>query len=72
MFPEHNCASFRNILMVVGRIIEQGPVVESIVSLTSSRSQLFKCFKTLLPNTLIFFVEKKIEKLLHCKRFSNY
>ena len=36
-----------------------GPVVQSIVSLTSSlRGQLIKCFKTLLPNILIFFVEK--------------
>ena len=42
----------------------QGPVVQSIVSLTSSlRGQLIKCFKTLLPNTLIFFVEKMIEAL---------
>ena len=39
-----------------------GPVVQSIVSLTSSlRGQLVKCFKTLLPNTLIFFVEKMRE-----------
>ena len=37
----------------------QGPVVQSIVSLTSSlRGQLVKCFMTLLPNTLIFFVDK--------------
>ena len=35
------------------------PVVQSIISLTSSlRGQLVKCFTTLLPNTLIFFVEK--------------
>ena len=34
------------------------PVVQSIVSLTSSlRGQLVKCFTTLLPNTVIFFVE---------------
>ena len=40
----------------------QGPVVQSIVSLTSSlRGQLVKCFTTLLPNTLIFFVEKMRE-----------
>ena len=39
---------------------DQGPVVQSIVSLTSSlRGQLIKCFMTLLLNTLIFFVEKK-------------
>ena len=36
-----------------------GPVVQSIVSLTSLlRGQLVKCFTTLLLNTLIFFVEK--------------
>ena len=40
-------------------IRNQGPVVQSIVSLTSSLSgQLVKCFTTLLPNTLKFFVEK--------------
>ena len=39
-----------------------GPVVQSIVSLTSSlRGRLNKCFKTSLPNTLIFFVEKMRE-----------
>ena len=38
----------------------QGPVVQSIVSLTSSlRSQLVKFFMTLLQNTLIFVVKKK-------------
>ena len=37
-----------------------GPVVQSIVSLTSSlRGQLVKCFMTLQPNTLKFFVKKK-------------
>ena len=40
----------------------QGPVVQSIVSLTSSlRGQLVKCFTTLLPSTLKFFVEKMRE-----------
>ena len=39
-----------------------GPVVQSIVSLTSSlRGQLVKCFTTLYPNTLKFFVEKMRE-----------
>ena len=39
-----------------------GPVVQSIVSLTSSlRGHLFKCFTTSLPNTLIFLVEKMWE-----------
>ena len=38
------------------------PVVQSIASLTSSlRGQLVKCFTTLLPNALIFFVEKMRE-----------
>ena len=38
------------------------PVVQSIVSLTSSlRGQPVKCFTTLKPNTLKFFVEKKGE-----------
>ena len=38
---------------------DPGPVVQSIVSLTSSlRGQLVKCCMTLLLNTLIFFVEK--------------
>ena len=37
----------------------QGPVVKSILSLTSSlKGQLVKLFTTLLPNTLIVFVEK--------------
>ena len=39
-----------------------GPVVQSIISLTSSlRGELVKCFTTLLPNTLKFFVEKMRE-----------
>ena len=40
----------------------QGPVVQSMVSLTSSlRGQLVKYFMTLLLNTLKFFVEKMRE-----------
>ena len=40
----------------------QGQVVQSIFSLTSSlRGQPVKCFMTLQPNALIFFVEKMIE-----------
>ena len=48
----------------------QGPVVQSIVSLTSSlRGHLAKCFTILQPNTLKIFVEKMreafvIQKLL--------
>ena len=39
--------------------MNQGPVVQSIISLTSSlRGQIVKSFTTLLPNTLIFFIEK--------------
>ena len=38
------------------------PVVQSIVSLTSSLGgQVLKCLMTLKPNTLIFFVEKMRE-----------
>ena len=41
---------------------DKGPVVQSIVSLTSLlRGQLVKCFTALLPKTLIFFVEKMRE-----------
>ena len=52
---------------------DQGPVVQSIVSLTSLlRGQLVKCFMTLSPNTLIFFVEKMREAFAHCKSFSHF
>ena len=37
-----------------------GPVVQSIVT-SSLRGQLVKCFRTLLPNTLKFFVKKMRE-----------
>ena len=41
---------------------DYGPVVQSIVSLTKLlRGQLVKCFMTLYPNTLIFFVENMRE-----------
>ena len=50
----------------------QGPVIQSMVSLTSwLRGQLLKCFTILLPNTLIFLL-KKWEKLLQCKSFSHF
>ena len=43
-------------------VSHQGPVVQSIVSLTSPlRDQLIKCFTTLFLNTVIFFVEKMTE-----------
>ena len=49
-------------LSVLMRPANQGPVVQSIVSLTSSlRGQLVKCFTSLSPSTLIFFVEKMRE-----------
>ena len=39
--------------------INQGSVVQTIISLTTSlRGQLVKCLTTAIPNTLIFFVEK--------------
>ena len=45
-----DCISYR-------RETEQGPVVQSIVSLTNLlRGQLIKCFTTLQPNTLKFFI----------------
>ena len=51
-------------------IINHGPVVQSIVSLTSSlRGQLV--FYDFITKCTDFF-KKKLEKLLHCKSFSNY
>ena len=45
-----------------------GPVVQSIVSLTSSfRGQLVKCFTTLIPTILIFFVEKNVRSFCTAK-----
>ena len=53
--------------------LKKGPVVQSIGSLTSSlRGQLVKVFMTLWLITQVFFVEKKWEKLLHCKSFSIF
>ena len=47
-----------------------GPVVQSIVSLMSSLTgQLVKCFTTLLPNTLIFFVEKNKRSFCPAKAY---
>ena len=41
------------------RDVSQGPVVQSIVNLTTSlRRQLVKYMPTKLSNTLLFFVEK--------------
>ena len=52
---------------------ESGPVVQSIVSLTSSlRGRLVKCFTTLLSNTLIFFVDKMREAFALQKLLTFY
>ena len=49
-----------------------GPVVQSIVRVTSSlRGQLVKCFTTSFPNTLIYFVEKMREAIAR-KSFSHF
>ena len=51
---------------------DQGPVVQGMVSIASSlRGQLVKCFTTLIPNTLIFFVEKMREAFAR-KTFSHF
>ena len=53
---------FNEISRIFLSYTEQGPVVQSIVGLTSSlRGQLVKCFMTSLLNTLIFFLEKMRE-----------
>ena len=55
-----------------GLLIYEGPVVQSILSLTSLlRGQLIKCFTTLLPNTLIFFVEK-IQEAFALQKFHTF
>ena len=57
-------------LLIGGLFGGQGPVVQSIVSLTSSlRDQLVKCF-TLTKYTDIFV--KKLVKLLQCESFSQF
>ena len=51
--------------------IDQGPVVESIVSLTMSlRHQLVKYMLTTLSNTLLF-VSEKCKNLLHLTFFQQ-
>ena len=48
----------KNVIFVLNCDNIQGSVVQRINSLMSSlRGQLVKCFKTSLPNILIFFVE---------------
>ena len=52
---------------------ESGPVVQSIVSLTSSlRGRLVKCFSTSQSNTLIFFVDKMREAFALQKLLTFY
>ena len=49
-----------------------GPVVQSIVSLTTLlRRHFVKYMPTTLSNPLLFFVEK-CKNLLQCKRFSHF
>ena len=66
-FHYNNCMYYYYYFFIIIDIIicfkdqikDLGPVVQSIVSLTSSlRGQLIKSFRTLLPNTLILFIEK--------------
>ena len=60
---EFGCIVIANSHMF-GKLVfgSQGPVVLSIVSLTSwLRGQFVKCFTTLKPNTLMFVVEKMRE-----------
>ena len=50
----------------------QGPVVQSIVILTTSlRRHFVKYMPTTLSNPLLFLL-KKCENLLQCKRFSHF
>ena len=53
-------------------IVNQGPVVQSIVSLTTSlRRHFVKYMPTTLSNPLLFML-KKCENPLQCKRFSHF
>ena len=61
-----------SLLLHFGILNFLGPVVQSIVSLTSSLGhQLVKYMPTKLSNTLLFLFEK-CENLLHCKIFSHF
>ena len=52
------CNEAHVVVATLAQVMHLGPVVQSIVSLTSSlRGQLIKCCTTLLLITLIFFVE---------------
>ena len=53
-------------------LTSRGPVVQSIVSLTTLlRHQHVKYMLTTLSNRLLFLLEK-CENLLQCKRFSHF
>ena len=59
------------LLKMIHRSANLGPVVQSIISLTSSlRGQLVKHFTTLLLHTLIFFVDKMREAFALQKLFT--
>ena len=61
----HSSFSKKNFVNLCAHTVHsktRAPVVQSIVSLTSSlRGQLIKCFFTLKPKILKFFVEKMRE-----------
>ena len=61
------------ILLCAREYENQGPVVQSIVSLTSSlRVISLTVLADSIYNIMIFFAEKKCEKLLHCKSCSHF
>ena len=49
---------------ITSSLVDQDPVVQGIISLTSSlKDRLIKCLMTLQPNTLIFLLQKMRESL---------
>ena len=63
----------KKLILMVLLFLVQGPVVQSMVSLTSSlRGQLVKCFTTLGPNTLNIFDEKMREAFALQKLLSMF
>ena len=71
-----NCEStsiYSIIFLKLTQVVNLGPVVQSMVSLTSSlRGQLLKYFTTLLLHTLTFFVEKMKEAFAMQKLFTFF
>ena len=64
-------ACYSRVVMV--REKHLGPVVQNIFSLTSSlRGQFIKCFTTLQPKTLKYFVEKMREAFALQKLFTFF